>query len=395
MIRIAHATLLALAAFSMPSAAQTQSQRLRDVAIDRVDPQPAPELMVEEVGPAFNSPWSLAFLPDDRILLVEKLGGLHIVDPATGLSQAVEGAPDNLLREAESGLHDVVLDPDFATNGLLYLAYVEGTENANRLAVWRARLDGTRLADGHTIFRSNASRETPQHPGGRMILLPDNTLLVGVGDGYSYRDAAQDPKSHLGKLVRIGRDGSIPPDNPFVNWDGYAPEIYSLGHRNIQGLTLDTTTGEIWSHEHGPRGGDEINRILPGRNYGWPLVLFGIDYDGSAISNLKQAPGIESPRFFWAPSIAPSGLAIYRSDTNSAWNGKLLVGALASRSLVRLRIGQTTGLLVEEERMLSDFKRRIRDVRQAPDGTLYLLTEGNIGEGDVSGHLWRLTPAGD
>jgi glucose/arabinose dehydrogenase len=299
----------------------------------------------------------------------------------------VAGGPPGVLAKADSGLLDVVLDPDFASNRLVFLSFAEGDEGANRTAIWRARYEGGRLADGRVIFRAKPDKAGPGHPGGRMAFLPDGTLLLTVGDGYDYRAAAQDLGSHLGKTLRLTRDGAAPADNPFVAREGALPEIWTYGHRNAQGLARDPATGDIWSHEHGPRGGDEVNRLRPGGNYGWPLVTHGIDYDLSIISERAFAPGIERSWFFWAPSIAPSGLAVYRGAAFPDWDGKLLVGGLVSKSVSRLRTAKQAGFFIEEERLFGGEGQRIRDVRVGPDGLVYVLTDEDVAE------LWRLAPA--
>ena len=297
------------------------------------------------------------------------------------------GGPPNILAAADSGLLDVALDPDFASNGTIYLAFAEGTDAANRTAIWKARLDGEQLTGGRVIFRVNAPKRGPAHPGGRMLFLPDNSLLLSVGDGFDYRDASQDMGSHLGKLLRLTREGTPAPGNPFLGKAGVAPEIWTSGHRNIQGLALDPESKQVWAHEHGPRGGDEINLIEAGKNYGWPAVSHGIDYDGKIITDRAHGAGFEGSRFIWSPSIAPSGLAIYRGTRFPTWNGKFIVGGLASRSVHRVRIGPDTPLLTEEARMIAGLKQRIRDVRVGPDGLVYLLTD------DDNGQLLRLGPA--
>ena len=368
-----------------PAAAQTARERA--VAIDRVPIPPAERFEVEEIGPPLAAPWSLAFLPDGSFLVSEKHGGLRRIGPGGQATPPMAGGPPNVLRKSDSGLHDVVLDPDFAANRTIYLAFAEGTEESNRTAIWKARLDGDRMVDGRVIFRVNEAKKAPSHPGGRLLFLPDKTLLLAVGDGFDYRDKAQTPASHLGKVLRLTRDGKAPPDNPFIGRAGYPPEIWALGSRNIQGLTRDPVTGTIWAHEHGPRGGDEINELVAGRNYGWPRASFGIDYDGKLITDRQHIDGLADPRFVWAPSIAPSGLAVYRGAVHPELDGKLLVGALAARTLVQVRIGAQTGLLAEEGRWLGGLKARIRDVRVAPDGQVYLLTDGD------SGRLLRLVAA--
>jgi glucose/arabinose dehydrogenase len=330
------------------------------------------------------SPWSMAFLPDGNFLVSEKHGGIRIVRPDGTAGPALPGGPPHVFQKADSGLLDVVLDPDFAANRTVYVAFAEGSEESNRTAVWKARLDRDALIGGRVIFRVGEAKKAPSHPGGRMLFLPDKTLLLTVGDGFDYRDKAQDPASHLGKVLRLTRDGAAAPGNPFAGRAGYAPEIWTIGHRNIQGLTRDPATGTIWAHEHGPRGGDEINELVAGRNYGWPRASFGIGYDGKLITDRQHVDGLTDPRFFWAPSIAPSGLAVYRGTAFPDWDGRLLVGALAARTLVQVRVGRETGLLAEEGRWLLGLKQRIRDVRVAPDGQVYLLTDGD------GGRLFRL-----
>lgn len=359
--------------------AAAQTAREQAVAIDRVAPVPADRLQVERIGPPLANPWSLAFLPDGSFLVTEKHGGLRRIRADGRATAAMEGGPPGALRKEDSGLLDVALDPDFDSNRLIYIAFAEGTEAANRTALWKAKLEGDRMVGGRVIFRIGESKKAPSHPGGRLLFLPDKTLLLTVGDGFEYRGKAQDPASHLGKILRLTREGLAPADNPFVGRPGYAPEIWTLGHRNVQGLARDPVTGTLWAHEHGPRGGDEINELVAGLNYGWPAVSFGVDYDGSVITERAHAPGMTPPRFVWSPSIAPSGLAVYRGKLHGRWDGRLLVGALAARMLAPVRIGEANGLLAEESRLLVGLQARIRDVRVSPDGNLYLLTDDSRG----------------
>jgi glucose/arabinose dehydrogenase len=361
------------------SAAATQSGREAAVAIDKVAIPPADAAELQLIASRLNWPWSMAFLPDGRILVSEKPNGLRIIDTNGSVGSILAGGPPNVFGKVDSGHLDVVIDPDFTANRLIYIAYVEGTEDANRTAIWKARLENGRLTEGRTIFRVNVDKKAPSHPGGRMLFLPDGTLLLTVGDGFDYREAAQNLKSHLGKVLRLTTDGTAAPGNPFTANANAAPEVWTSGHRNIQGLALDAATGNIWSHEHGPRGGDEINLLKPGANYGWPTVSHGIDYDGTVITDRTFAPGYEPSKFFWAPSVAPSGLTLYRGDGYADWDGKFFVGGLASRSVVRVRQGRDTGLLVEEDRMFAGLRTRIRDVRTGPDGRIYLLTDEEQG----------------
>jgi len=376
---------LCLAACTI-SPAIAQSNRLKAVAIDRVPIPPADRYEVDAIGPALAAPWSLAFLPDGSFLVTEKHGGVRIIRNDGSATERLPGGPTNVLQKEDSGLLDIVLDPDFATNRNVYIAFAEGSEESNRTAIWKARLEKNRLSAGRVIFRVNEEKKGNAHPGGRMLFLPDKTLLLTVGDGFDYRDKAQDRASHLGKILRLTRDGKAPADNPFIGRAGYAPEIWTLGHRNPQGLTRDPATGTIWEHEHGPRGGDEINELVAGRNYGWPRASFGIDYDGKLITDRQHIDGMIDPRFVWAPSIAPSGLALYHGTVHPEWEGRLLVGSLAFRLLAQVRINPKTGLLAEEGRWLVGLRARIRDVRVAPDGNVYLLTD------DAQGRLLRIRP---
>ena len=369
-----------------PARTAELTPREKAVAIASANPvqgSAAIELFVD----GLRHPWCLAFLPEGDILVTEKHHGLRVVRAGKLLPDLVAGGPPNVFAKADSGLLDIALDPDFAANRVLYLSFVEGDESANRTAIWRARYEDGSLKDGRVMFRVAPDKAGPGHPGGRMLFLPDRTLLLTVGDGFDYKVAAQDLGSHLGKILRLTREGSAAADNPFIGRAGALPEIWTSGHRNPQGLARDPETGVLWEHEHGPRGGDEINRLRAGANYGWPLVTHGIDYDGSLISDRAFAPGIERSSFFWAPSIAPSGLAVYRGDAFTAWNGQLLVGGLASRSLSRLSWREKPSFYVEEERLFGALGQRIRDVRVGPDGLVYLLTD------EDEAAIWRLRPA--
>lgn len=383
-MRVPLNSILIVLAVVTSVAVSAQSNRLKAVAIDRVPIPPADRYEVEAIGPPLAAPWSLAFLPDGRFLVTEKHGGVRIIRSDGSATERLSGGPKRVLQKEDSGLLDIVLDPDFATNQTVYIAFAEGTEEGNRTAVWKARLNDRQLLEGRVIFRVNEPKKGTGHPGGRMLFLPDKTLLLTVGDGFDYRDKAQDPASHLGKVLRLTREGRAPSDNPFVVRTGYAPEIWTLGHRNSQGLTRDAATGRIWAHEHGPRGGDEINDLVAGGNYGWPRASFGIDYDGKLITDRQHVKGMIDPRFVWSPSIAPSGLTVYHGAVHPEWEGRLLVGALASRLLAQVRINPQNGLLAEEGRWLVGLKARIRDVRVAPDGNIYLLTD------DAQGRLLRI-----
>jgi len=363
------------------------SPRERAVAIDKVDIAPVEAADVERLARGLNRPWSLAFTPDGDILITEKHKGVRVLRGGALLPNILAGGPKNVLAEGDSGFLDITLDPDFAENRTVYIAFAEGTAKANRTAVFKARYDGSRLSEGKVIFHAKPDKEGNGHPGGRMLFLPDKTLLLTTGDGYDYKAAAQDMNSHLGKTLRLTRDGAPAPDNPFMGRAGALPEIWTLGHRNAQGLTRDPETGDVWLHEHGPRGGDEINLLKAGANYGWPVVTHGIDYDGKLISDRAHMAGMERSLFYWAPSIAPSGFVFYRGKAFADWNGQFFVGGLASRSIVRVRRGKDTGFLVEDERMLVGYKKRIRDLREGPDGLIYVLTDDA-----TDGELLRLVP---
>lgn len=356
-------------------------------AADSATADAAAPVTVRTLASGLKFPWSLAFLPDGGILIAEKAGGLRVFRNGALLEDAVEGLPDDVMVNSDSGLHDVALDPDFASTRTVFIAYASGDDDANRLVVWRARLEEGRLVNGRAIFRATPDKVGASHPGGRLLFLPDKTFLLTVGDGYDYKAEAQNLSSHLGKILRLDRNGRAPTDNPFVGREGALPEIWSYGHRNPQGLAMDAQTGVIWEHEHGPRGGDEINRLAAGANYGWPLTTNGIDYDGHLISERAHAPNVASPHIVWAPSIAPSGLAVYRGAEFPDWDGHFLVGALVARSLVRAQLDNDGRSIAEQDRMLREIGARIRDVRIGPDGTIYALTD------EADGRLLRLCRA--
>ena len=300
MTKSIHALLAMLLLLPPASPCQDLSPREKAVAVASAAPvaqQGGAQL--ERVTGGLERPWGLAFLPDGELLVTEKYRGLRLVRDGKLVPEPVAGGPPEVFSRVDSGLLDVALDPAFAENRLVYLSFAEGSEDANRTAVWRARYESGRLLDGRVIFRAKPDKAGPGHPGGRLLFLQDGTLLLTVGDGFDYKDAAQDPGSHLGKILRLTREGAAPPDNPFIGRAEFLPEIWTLGHRNPQGLTLDPATGTVWEHEHGPRGGDEINRLRAGANYGWPAVTHGIDYDGTLISERSSAPGIERSAFFW------------------------------------------------------------------------------------------------
>jgi glucose/arabinose dehydrogenase len=347
----------------------------------------AGSIAVETVAVGLANPWALAFLPDGRLLVTEKPGRMRIVGKDGKLSAALAGVPAVFAR-SQGGLHDVVLDRGYAQNGTIYFCFAEPADGGGRTALARAKLiaDGTpRLDDVKVIFRQEGPLSSGNHFGCRIAQGSDGNLFLTMGDHFSTRDQAQNLANHLGKIVRIRPDGSVPPDNPFVNRQGAKPEIWSYGHRNAQGAAIHPQSGKLWEHEHGPRGGDEVNIPEAGKNYGWPVIGYGIDYSGAKIHESTQKAGMEQPVKYWVPSIAPSGMTFYTGDLFPAWRGNLFVGALAGQALVRLPLdGEKVG---QEERLLQELRERIRDVRQGPDGALYLATDNS------SGRILRVAPA--
>jgi len=330
----------------------------------------AQEYQLEIWAGELDLPWSIAFLPDGSALVTELGGRLYHID-ATGQSrQPVMNVPE-VYFAGQGGLFDVVLHPGFADNRLVYLAFAEGGKKDNGTAVARGRLEGNSLQEVEIIFRNFTRKDTPVHYGGRMAFLPDGTLLLTTGDGFNYREAAQDIDSGLGKVLRMSDDGSAAPGNPFPG----SPYVYSYGHRNPQGLAV-SQFGEVWLHEHGPRGGDELNRIEPGRNYGWPAITYGIDYSGAVISPYTEWEGMEQPQHYWVPSIAPSGLAIYEADLFPEWRGNLFIGALVNHEVRRLVV--SADRVDREEPVFSELAARIRDVRVGPQGALFILTPDRV-----------------
>jgi len=347
-------------------------------------PAEAPNVKVETLATGLNFPWSMAFAPGGDILIMEKAGGLRVYRNGALMPEAIAGLPEDVMINSDSGYHDIALDPDFATTRRVFIAYAQGDDDANRLAIWRAKLENDRLTGGEVIFRASPDKKGPSHPGGRIAFLPDMTFLVSVGDGYDYRAEAQNLASDLGKILRLDRNGNPPADNPFIGRADARAEIWTYGHRNPQGLTVDPETGTVWEEEHGPRGGDEINRLTAGANYGWPLTTNGIDYDGTLVSERAHMAGVVSPLLVWAPSIAPSGLAVYRGEDFKDWDGQFLSGGLASKSLVRSQLDNEGRSIKELERLIADQGARIRDVRSGPDGFIYVLTD------EADGRLLRL-----
>jgi glucose/arabinose dehydrogenase len=344
------------------------------------------EFRLTTVAEGLQSPWTLAFLPGGEMLVSERDNGqLRLIRDGELLPDAIQGTP-RVAAQGQGGLLDIAVHPDFASNRLVYLSYAASGEGGRGTQVMRARLEGGALTEVEVIFRVSPKTSGSAHYGSRLLFAPDGTLFVTLGDRFSFMQQAQNTANHLGTVVRINDDGSVPADNPFVGDVDARPEIYSYGHRNSQGIALRPGTNEIWQHEHGPRGGDEVNILTAGANYGWPAITYGIDYSGAIISDKTEAPGMEQPVVYWVPSIAPSGMAFYDGDKFPAWRGDLFVGALAGVHLRRLKLDDRR--VVEQERLLEALDERIRDVRAGPDGYLYIVTDdpGN-------GRVLRLEPA--
>lgn len=342
----------------------------------------APAHRITTIATGLDHPWSLAFLPDGRTLVTERAGRLRVI-ARDGRLGGIAGVPP-VYEAGQGGLFDVVPHPGFATNRLLYLSYAAGTPKANHTRIARARLDGNTLTGLTVIFDTAPAKNTPVHYGGRMAFLPDGTLAMTTGDGFDYREDAQRLSSGLGKTIRITDSGGIPADNPFAGRartgkDAAQASIWSYGHRSPQGLAVDPATGTLWQHEHGPRGGDEVNRIVRGGNYGWPVATYGRDYSGASISPYKRYQGMIDGVVVWVPSIAPSGLAVYRGAMFPEWRGDLILGALAGEHVRRVDL-DAAGKVLGQQRLFPELSARIRDVRVAPDGALWLTTDSEAGK---------------
>jgi glucose/arabinose dehydrogenase len=348
-------------------------------------------IRVVPVATGLSHPWSLAFLPDGSMLVTEREGRLRIIRNGVLDPTPIPGTPKVFARVL-GGLLDVAVHPRFAENRLVYLSYSKQREDdLSATVLARGVFDGTSLKDVKEIFVANSWSKSLTNFGGRIAFDRQGLLYFTVGERQE-QDRAQKPDDHGGKVIRLRDDGTVPPDNPFVGKPGYLPEIYSLGHRSPQGLAMNPATGAIWENEHGPLGGDELNIILPGRNYGWPLVTFGTDYDGSKVSDSTWRADLEAPYVYWVPSIAVSGLAFYTGDRFPTWKGNVFVGSMfAGRTrgtghLQRILINEA-GRPINREPLLTELRQRIRDVRQGPDGFLYLLTD------EDAGMVLRIEPA--
>ena len=354
----------------------------------------AADLQTVAVARGLVNPWALAFLPDGRMLVTERPGRMRIVGADGKLGPPLPGLPA-VAAEGQGGLLDVVLDPKFSATHWVYWSYSEpaaapNSDNLNGTAVARGRLDGPtgaeRLADVQVIFRQLPKVASRLHFGARLAFAPDGRLFVTLGERYSHKDDAQKLDNHLGKVVRIEADGRVPADNPLAARADAKPEIWSWGHRNVQGAAIHPSTGELWTTEHGPQGGDELNRTLAGKNYGWPVITHGRNYgSGTVIGEGSLRADVEPALVFWVPiSIAPSGMAFLTSDRYPGWKGQLFIGSLRAESLIRIELAGNT--VVRQERLLRSLNERIRDVRQGPDGYLYVLTDS------ADGRILKLLP---
>ena len=352
---------------------------------------PTPEstsgvVRAETVASGLEHPWALAFLPDGRMLVTERPGRLRIIAAGGQLSEPVAGVPEVAAR-SQGGLLDVAVDPAFSENRYVYLSYAEpGEDGTASTAVARGQLGDGRLENVQVIYRQQPKVRSGGHYGSRIVFRGDGTIFITQGDRQNQRPLVQDLSTGIGKIVRINADGTIPPDNPFVGREGTLPAIWSYGHRNLQGATLHPETGQLWTVEHGARGGDDLNHPEAGKNYGWPVITYGVDYSGAKIGEGTAREGMEQPVYYWDPVIAPSGLIVYTGNRYPGWTGSLLIGSMRPGALVRLEL--ENGRVTREERYLGELGERIRDVQQGPDGYVYVVTD------NASGRVLRVEPVG-
>jgi len=366
------AAAVAIAVFLSQTACGAERERVLDTQ--------SGSIVVETIASGLDDPWSLAFLPDGRFLITQRSGRIRFVTREGNISPPLAGVPE-VYSSGQGGLLDVALAPDFTTSRLIYFSFGEPGEGGSSTAVARARLTDDRLQDTTVIFRSVPKTGGGAHFGSRLAFARDGKLFVTTGERFQF-EVAQGLSNHMGKVLRINPDGSVPSDNPFVGRADVRPEIWSYGHRNVEGAAIHPQTGRLWTHEMGPAGGDELNITEAGRNYGWPVVSWGRHYDGRFIPPPTTRPDLAAPIRYWNPVIAPSGMAFYTGDAIPAWKGNLLIGGMVARAIVRLTLNGEQ--VASEERISMD--GRIRDVRQGPDGAVYALDESN-------GTLLRLTSA--
>lgn len=368
-----HRLWITLATIALASPASAQDRTIESNAGSR--------LRVETFAQGLDHPWGLAFLPDGRMLVTERPGRLRIVDKDGQVSEPLGGVP-KVFAEKQGGLLDVALHPDFETNRLVYLSYAEPGQGGASTAVGRGRLEDDRLADFQRIFQQQPKVSGGAHFGSRLVFAADGNLFVTLGERFKF-DPAQDLSDHLGTIVRIGDDGSAPKDNPFADRKGARPEIWTYGHRNVQGAAIHPHTGDLWAHEMGPRGGDELNVIERGQNYGWPIVSWGEHYNGQDIPDPPTRPEFAGSVHHWTPAISPSGMTFYTGNAIPRWRDSILIGGLTAKGIVRVRVDGRK--VTEEERI--PLGVRIRNVAVGPDGSVYALTD------EDKGKILRLSPA--
>lgn len=337
------------------------------------------DIKVTTLAQGLEHPWGMAFLPNGDLLITERAGGIQLLSKDGKLSGRLANVPE-VVAQNQGGMLDIAIDPDFASNNTVYFCYsretdVEGKTGSSS-SVAKATLTDKGLENVNVIFSADSIVDNGFHFGCRLAFDADKHLYITMGDRYKYMQEAQNTNNHYGKIVRINRDGSVPQDNPFMKGD--APEVFSYGHRNVQGVTIHPQTGDVWAMEHGPKGGDEINQIKAGANYGWPVITYGIDYSGEIISDKTHMEGMEQPWLYWDPSIAPSGLTFYTGDMFKEWKGDILVGSLKFTHLRRVSVQD--GKPGEQFEYVRDMQARIRDVEVAPDGSIYLLTDAANGK---------------
>ncbi len=377
-----------------PTVAQTQSKSTVNSSVSNTENiASTSDYQKITVVENLEHPWSIAWLPDGAMLVTERPGRLRIVRDGVLDPTPIAGVPQ-VFAVSQGGLLDVSVHPRFAENRWIYLTYSHGDRSANRTRIARARLENNTLRDLKVIFEVSQTKPGAQHFGSRLIWLSDGTLVASIGDGGNppieyngefIRQQAQNRNSHLGKVIRLNDDGSIPSNNPFARSTDAKPAVWSYGHRNIQGITLDPTKNRVWATEHGSRGGDELNLIEGGENYGWPVVTHSREYSGGLISPEKSRPGLIDPKVVWTPSIAPSGLAFYNGDRFPQWRGNLFAGGLVSQDIRRIELDEAGNVIGQHSIPVG---QRVRDVRQGPDGLLYILTD------EQNGQLIRLEPVG-
>lgn len=382
----ASALILAAACSQPDSEPTTPVEDTGNTTIETQDAEAgdaSPEAIVSEdgfrltpVAAGLEFPWDMLFLPDGTMLVTERSGAIRVVRDGELLPEPVAGTPEAHVN-AQGGYFAMALDPDFASNRKLYLAFAKGTAEENTTAVVSGVLsdDASELTDVQEIF-TGAPRETSHHYGGRLAFLPDGTLVLTLGEGFRYMEEAQNPQNYHGTIVRLNTDGSFPEDNPFIDGENGLPGVWSYGHRNVQGLLWDEARETLWAHEHGPKGGDELNRIEAGNNYGWPAITYGVNYDGTIITDETEAPGMEQPVIKWVPSIAPSGMALVSGDVWSEWDGDLIVGAMngpRGQKLVHIMLDEE-GNVTGQADLMADLEIPFRDVAIGPDGNLYAAT---------------------